>query len=206
MTCDQYVQATKLERISYVVARHPATILFGYLTVFMGGMCLRAIWINPIRHVDSLIAMILHVALVIGLSLLGWQYLVLCLMLPLSVSCAIGSYLFYAQHNFPGCKLHHHQKWSYVHAALQSSSYMRMHPLMRWFTGNIGYHHIHHLNAKIPFYKLPRAMASLVELQAPQSTSLRIADICGCFRSNLWDSANQRFVSYREAKLCATMP
>ncbi len=201
MTCEQYAASTRWQKWQYIASRHWLTIGLGYLTVFMGGMCIRAIFVNPTRHFDSAIALVLHAGLALGLSMIGWEYLILCLILPLTISCGIGSYLFYAQHNFPSCKLNHHQKWSYVRAALYSSSYMRMHPIMRWFTGNIGYHHVHHLNAKIPFYKLPVAMASLSELQQPQSTSLRILDIWACLRANLWDTQQDRFVSYREARL-----
>ncbi len=201
MTCQQYAASTRWQKLSYIFSRHPVTICLGYLTVFMGGMCLRAIFLNPARHIDSVLALILHVAIAIGLASFGWDYLILCLILPLVVACGIGSYLFYAQHNFPDCKLDRREQWSYVRAALASSSYMRMHPIMHWFTGNIGYHHVHHLNAKIPFYRLHDAMESLVELQKPSSTSLRLSDIYACFRLNLWDTKLERFVSYREARL-----
>ena len=202
MTCEQFATASRWQRIQYVAARHPLTIGLGYLTVFMGGMCLRTMFSNPGRHADSAIALLLHVAIFAGLAWLGWDYLVLCLVLPLTIACGIGSYLFYAQHNFPGCILDRREKWSHVRAALQSSCYMHMSPVMRWFTGNVGYHHIHHLNAKIPFYRLPEAMQSLAELQKPSSTSLQIADIWACFRLNLWDCRQGRFVSYREASSC----
>jgi acyl-lipid omega-6 desaturase (Delta-12 desaturase) len=201
MTCQQFASSTRWQKLSYIFSRHPLTIGCGYLTVFMGGMCLRAVILNPARHFDSLLALILHLTLVVGLAFVGWDYLALCLILPLVVSCGIGSYLFYAQHNFPGCMLDRRDQWSYVRAALASSSYMRMHPIMNWFTGNIGYHHVHHLNAKIPFYRLHDAMESLVELQKPSSTSLHLADIFACFRLNLWDTKLERFVSYREARL-----
>ncbi len=59
--------------------------------------------------------------------------------------------------------------------------------LMRWFTGNIGYHHVHHLNSKIPFYRLPEAMAAIKELQDPVTTSLRPRDVFACLRLKLWD-------------------
>ena len=206
MTCEQYAASTRWQQWQYKASRHWLTIALGYLTVFMGGMCIRAVVISPTRHLDSLIALLLHVALMVGLAFIGWQYVILCLILPLMIACGVGSYLFYAQHNFPSCRLNRHEKWSYVRAALESSSYMRMHPVMRWFTGNIGYHHIHHLNAKIPFYKLPAAMASLQELQKPNATSLKLSDIWACFRSNLWDNQRERFVSYREARLALLAP
>ena len=71
---------------------------------------------------------------------------------------------------------------------------------MQWFTGNIGYHHIHHLNVRIPFYRLPEAMAAIPELQSPVTTSLEPRDIVACFQASLWDEKRQRMVSYREAR------
>jgi len=70
---------------------------------------------------------------------------------------------------------------------------------MQWFTGNIGYHHVHHLNVRIPFYRLPEAMAAIPELQSPATTSLAPREILDCFRSSLWDEDLQRMISYREA-------
>jgi len=75
-----------------------------------------------------------------------------------------------------------------------------MNPVMRWFTANIGYHHVHHLNARIPFYRLPEAMAAIEDLQAPGTTSLRPADIIRCLRLNLWDPQKDRLVSFAEAR------
>jgi omega-6 fatty acid desaturase (delta-12 desaturase) len=89
--------------------------------------------------------------------------------------------------------------WTFYRAALESSSYMRLNKIMQWFTGNIGYHHIHHLNVRIPFYRLPEAMAAIPELQSPVTTTLWPGDIINCFKSSLWDEDQQRMVSYREA-------
>jgi len=74
---------------------------------------------------------------------------------------------------------------------------------MQWFTGNIGFHHIHHLNVRIPFYRLPEAMATIPELQSPITTSLAPKDIVACFKAALWDEELQRMVSYREARKLA---
>ena len=71
--------------------------------------------------------------------------------------------------------------------------------IMHWFTGNIGYHHVHHLNAKIPFYRLPEAMAGLQELQSPQVTTLFPMDIVRCLRLKLWDPVEDRLLTFREA-------
>jgi omega-6 fatty acid desaturase (delta-12 desaturase) len=109
---------------------------------------------------------------------------------------AFGAYLFYAQHNFPAVELRDEAEWSYVHAALHSSSFIRMGRLMRWFTGNIGYHHVHHLNARIPFYRLPEAMAGIAELQSPRDTSLALRDVAACLRLKLWDRDQNRLVPF----------
>ena len=70
---------------------------------------------------------------------------------------------------------------------------------MRWFTGNIGYHHVHHVNVRIPFYRLPEAMAGIRALQSPHTTGLTLRAIRECLRASLWDEDAQRMVSYREA-------
>ena len=65
---------------------------------------------------------------------------------------------------------------------------------MSWFTANIGFHHIHHLNSRIPFYRLPDVMRELPELQNPRTTTLHPRDIRACLRLKLWDVASQTMV------------
>lgn len=115
------------------------------------------------------------------------------------MAAALGSYLFFAQHSFRRMIILSPEAWTFYRAALVSSSYMRLNRLMQWFTGSIGYHHIHHLNVHIPFYRLPETMAAIPELQSPVTTSLTQREIAACFRSCLWDEDRQRMVSYREA-------
>jgi acyl-lipid omega-6 desaturase (Delta-12 desaturase) len=199
MTAERYTSASWFTRFQYVAARHPLMIGLGYLTVFMGGMCIRPLMIGPRQHLDALMALILHIAATIAFLSFGWDVLLLCMTLPLAIACGLGSYLFYAQHNFPGCLHNQREDWTHASAALRSSSYIAMSPIMMWFTGNIGYHHIHHLNAKIPFYRLPEAMAGMPELQKPASTTLRPTDVFACFQQNLWDADREQFVTYRQA-------
>jgi omega-6 fatty acid desaturase (delta-12 desaturase) len=116
----------------------------------------------------------------------------------MTIASALGSYLFFAQHSFKRMRIISPEVWTYYRAAMESSSYMRLNKVMQWFSGNIGYHHIHHLNVRIPFYNLPAAMAAIPELQSPVTTSLAPRDIVDCFRSCLWDEERQRMVSYRE--------
>jgi omega-6 fatty acid desaturase (delta-12 desaturase) len=73
---------------------------------------------------------------------------------------------------------------------------MRMNPLMRWLSGNIGFHHVHHLNPQIPFYRLPEAMAGISALQTPVVTSLRWKDVYGCFTLKLWDPKLETMVAF----------
>jgi omega-6 fatty acid desaturase (delta-12 desaturase) len=73
-----------------------------------------------------------------------------------------------------------------------------MNRMMRWFTANIGYHHVHHVNARIPFYRLPEAMNSMKELQQPQTTSLHPAEIWKCLQLKLWDTNKGRMITMQE--------
>lgn len=129
----------------------------------------------------------------------GWSFAAFAFLIPTWIAMLSGAYLFYIQHNFPEAKIADQQDWAYVDAALSASSYLETGMVMRWFTGNIGYHHVHHLNAKIPFYRLPEAMKGLVGLQNPGRTSLSIRDISGCLRLKLWDSDLRQFVTFAAA-------
>jgi omega-6 fatty acid desaturase (delta-12 desaturase) len=117
---------------------------------------------------------------------LGWAAYWLGVAVPLTIATAAGAYLFYAQHNFPEVYLQPREEWNYVRAALGSSSYMPMGPVMNFFTGNIGFHHVHHLNPSIPFYRLPEVMRAIPELRAPRKTTLNPWDIALCFRLDVW--------------------
>ena len=118
-------------------------------------------------------------------------------MIPHFIAHSIGSYLFYAQHNFPDASFDDKSGWTHEKAALESSSYMKTGPLMAWFTANIGYHHIHHLNARIPFYRLPEAAREVPELRSPKTTSLHPRDILRCMRLKVWDVESQRMIGVR---------
>ena len=187
------------DRLKYRLVRHPLMIIFGYLTVFAYGMCVSSFLRDPKRHWTSLLVLMLHIALSCALVIkLGWLTYVFALLIPVMIATGLGSYLFYAQHNFPDAEIKPRRQWSYAHAALSSSSFMEMSPLMHWFTGNIGYHHVHHLNPSVPFYRLPEAMAALPELQDPPRTSLAPREIVRCLRLKLWDSERNELVGYPE--------
>lgn len=197
MTVEMWRRATKGKRAMYAAARHPLTILFGYVTIFLLGMCFGSFVKKPRQYWDSGLAIALHAALVGSLTyLFGFQMALFAVILPLVVACAVGSYLFYAQHNFPDIHIEPRQTWSFQKAALESSSYMSTGPVMGWFTGHIGLHHIHHLNAVIPFYRLHEAMAAVPELQLRPQTSLAPRDIAACLRLKLWDPVAKQMVPF----------
>ena len=183
----------------YVFARHPLTMMLGYLTVFAGGMCIGAFLREPRTHWQGPAALLAHgVVLGSAWSLFGGLAALFTVVLPLFLACGVGSYMFYAQHNFPSCELRSREAWNYHHAALVASSMFDMHPVMHWFTGNIGYHHVHHLNHQIPFYRLPEAMAAIPELQSPGRTSWSFADVRDCLRLKLWDQDRARLVGWSD--------
>jgi len=201
VSTDMWRMMRPRQRTFYRIIRHPLTILFGYFTIFMAGMCISAFARDPRAHWEGPAAMVTHFTI---MGLVAWFVspwaAFFSIMLPLFIATAAGSYLFYAQHTFPDCELRSRENWVYHHAALKSSSMFDMNPLMHWFTGNIGYHHVHHLNHQIPFYRLPEAMAAMPELQSPGRTSWHPRDVAACLSLKLWDHEKNRFVGWDEAE------
>jgi acyl-lipid omega-6 desaturase (Delta-12 desaturase) len=170
------------------------------VTIFAVTICLVPLLRDPKRHWDSALSLLAHGGLICLLwSLGGFALAFFAVLLPMALASALGGYLFFAQHSFKRMYVASPQAWSFYRAALESSSYIRLNKALQWFTGNIGYHHIHHLNVRIPFYRLPEAMAAIAELQSPVCTSLAPREILDCFRASLWDEARQHMVSYRDA-------
>ncbi|HEV2330347.1 MAG TPA: fatty acid desaturase [Verrucomicrobiae bacterium] len=199
MTREQYRQTPPAERLLYLFMRHPLTILFGYITVFLFGMVILPFFNSPRKHIDSIPAFLLHVTLAIWLTVhFGWIALVLTMFVPFLIAGALGSYLFYAQHNFPGVILKDKAGWTFEGAALESSSFLNTNRIMAWFTGNIGYHHIHHLNHRVPFYRLPEVYRDIPELRQARTTSLHPMEIFRCLRLKVWCVETQRMVGFRD--------
>ena len=103
MTKSQYLKSSTATRLKYLFMRHPLTMLSGYFIVFLYGMCINPFFNDPKKHFDCLVALLIHVSIGVGLTLAwGWPGLLLTQTIPHLIASAIGSYLFYAQHNFPG--------------------------------------------------------------------------------------------------------
>lgn len=198
-TKNQFNKASKFERAQYLFIRHHLTILFGYIFAFWYGMCLLSLFRNPKKHWDSAIAILFHVS--IGACFLiygGLLTFILAFLIPALISSFIGSYLFYAQHNFPGARFNKKEDWNYADAALHSTSYMKMNRVLRWFLGNIGYHHVHHMNALIPFYRLPEVHHSFPEFHIVGKTSLHPREMHRCLQLKVWDPELDRMVTLKE--------
>jgi omega-6 fatty acid desaturase (delta-12 desaturase) len=164
-------------------------------------MCLYPFFKKPREHYDCLIAFVAHLVIAVAIvSLFGWVGLLLTLLIPYFIADAVGTYLFYAQHNFPSVSFNDNAGWTYEKAAMESSSFMKTGPIWAWFTANIGYHHIHHLNARIPFYRLPEAVNAIPELKNPKATSLHPMDIIRCLRLKVWDVESQQMVGVGNIK------
>lgn len=198
VTKKKYLDMTPVQKFTYLAIRHPVTIALGYFFMFIIGMCLRSFIKNPRKHFDSLIALILHFTVAVLLFVfMGWQAWFFMFFLPFLISFGLGSYLFYAQHNFPTVEFYENKNWVYEKAALASSSFMKMNSVMAWFTGYIGYHHIHHLNSKIPFYRLTEVMKHFAELQNCKTTSLTPRAISACLKLKVWDQESNRMIGVR---------
>lgn len=199
ITKNRFLSLTKKERAIYLINRHPLTIIMGYFTLFIYWLNLKSFFQSPGRHLDSLLALIIH-----GLGatavwyFLGSETFWIGWFFPFFMAFAMGSYLFYCQHNFPGAKFRENHDWTYDNAALTSTSCMPMNPIMQWFTGNIGYHHVHHLNSRIPFYRLVEAMKSMPELRNAPTTSWALPEIVRCFRLKLWDPEKDKMITLQQ--------
>lgn len=201
LTREGFERASASEQRLYLFIRHPLTIFFGGVTTFFWGMCCLSFIRNPGKHWDSAVALLLHLALTIGLLVaFGVKVYFLAFLLPIMIAGALGSYLFYAQHNFPGARFVEKEEWTYANAAMNSSSYMQGGPVMRWLTANIGYHHIHHANARIPFYRLPDVYRDIEEFRAVCTTSLKPRDVFACLSMKVWDPETGRMLTRAEMR------
>ncbi len=120
-------------------------------------------------------------------------------LLVLVVSGALGVWLFYVQHQFEDTYWELHPEWQFHRAGIEGSSFLDMPRVLHWFTGNIGYHHIHHLSSRIPNYRLRRCMEENPELN--HVTRLTVRGTLRCARLKLWDQASRRLISFGELRV-----
>ncbi|HEX2652782.1 MAG TPA: fatty acid desaturase [Xanthobacteraceae bacterium] len=114
----------------------------------------------------------------------------------LLIAASIGVWLFYVQHQFEETTWHEGQTWNLHDAALHGSSHYDLPPVLRWLTANIGVHHVHHLNSRIPYYRLPQVLRDYPELHAVGR--LTLMESLRCVRLTLWDESQKKLISFRE--------
>lgn len=131
-------------------------------------------------------------------ALFGWQILLTVILPVLVVTSWIGGWLFFIQHQFEDTYWQPAKDWNFRDAALGGSSYYALPPLLQWFTGSIGLHHIHHLCSAIPNYRLQECLNQSHELQTMNRMTIR--DSIQCIGLSLWDEDLQRMVSFRQAR------
>lgn len=199
ITKKRFLALSKTEQNLYLINRHPITILLAYFTLFIYWLNVKSFWQSPQKHPDSFVSLLLHFTTG-GLLwyFLGFGTFMVIWFLPFFVAFAMGAYLFYCQHNFPGAEFAENHDWQYDKAALRSTSYMKMSKVLQWATANIGFHHVHHLNSRIPFYNLPWAMEEMPELQNPPITTWSPVEIYNCFKLKLWDGENSKMIRMNE--------
>jgi omega-6 fatty acid desaturase (delta-12 desaturase) len=114
------------------------------------------------------------------------------------VASIAGVWLFYVQHQFEDVYWERRPDWNYARAALEGSSFYKLPKILQWFSGNIGFHHIHHLESRIPNYNLQTCYAEVPEFR--QAVTMGLWDSIKCMRMKLWDEHRQRMVTFREAQ------
>ena len=141
--------------------------------------------------------------LITGLSLLIGFGAFMKIWVPiLFLSGATGVLLFYVQHQFEDAYWRGEGEWDYATAAVMGSSYFRLPRVFQWFTGNIGFHHVHHLSPRIPNYRLERCHRENPEFQ--QVTTLTLAHSIRTLRLKLWDEEAGRMIGFRELRQLRT--
>ncbi|MBS4216246.1 MULTISPECIES: fatty acid desaturase [Neobacillus] len=129
---------------------------------------------------------------------IGWQAFLIVQGTIFMIAGAAGIWLFYIQHTFEDSYFEEDKDWEYVRAAVEGSSYYKLPKLLQWLTGNIGFHHVHHLNPRVPNYKLEEAHNNTLPLQ--NVPTITLATSLKSLKFRLWDEEKKDFVSFKEAK------
>jgi omega-6 fatty acid desaturase (delta-12 desaturase) len=201
MTTDEYRAASPGRRLWYRIYHHPLFLLsIGPVIKFV---IVERLVLEPelrSRRVRTGVYLtnvaIVCFAVLMSLWLGPGRYIVIQLMV-VAFGGIPAAFLFYIQHSFPGTYWRRHDEWDYVEASLAGSSRLVLPGFLQWVTGNIGFHHIHHLAPRVPNYRLAKAQAACPELQP--GCTLTLGTSLGILRTKLWDEAAGRYVTFAEA-------
>jgi len=205
LTVKEYAGLPRLRRLGYRLYRHPL-VMFGLGPAYLFfleqrlpvGMMRRGWrpWASTLGNGAAVLA---------GLGGLIWLFglapVLIVNVATMLLAATIGVWLFYVQHQFEGAQWARNGAWKRDQAALTGSSHYDLPAVLRWFTANIGIHHVHHLSSRIPFYRLARVLKDHPELRAVSRVG--IWESFGFARLALWDEAAGRLVSFREARVAA---
>ena len=202
LTVEEYVALPPLRRLGYRLYRHPL-VMFGLGPAFVF-FIMQRLPVGMMRQGWRPWASVLGngLAALAGLAGLIWLFglapVLIVNVVTMLLAATIGVWLFYVQHQFEGAVWARNGAWKRDRAALTGSSHYDLPPVLRWFTANIGIHHVHHLSSRIPFYRLPAVLRDHPELKAV--SRVRLWESFRCARLTLWDEAAGRLVSFREAQ------
>jgi len=199
LTVAEYRALPRIKRLGYRLYRHPA-VMFGLGPAYMfllqhrlpiGLMSDRRAWLSVMGTNLGLAAF--------SAPFLLWEPAAFLLVHVPTVVIAgsIGLWLFYVQHQFEGAWWARNDAWSLHEASLKGSSHLDLPPVLRWFTANVGVHHVHHISSRIPFYRLGQVMKDNPELHP--TSRITLSDTALSVRLALWDETNGAMVSFRDA-------
>ncbi|MEK4563896.1 fatty acid desaturase [Alkalihalobacillus sp. FSL R5-0424] len=200
MTISEYQAASKREKLMYRLYRNPL-VMFGLGPVYLFLLKNRFNRKEAPRkeRINTYVTNLCIVLLAtVTFLLVGWQAFLMIQLPIFFISGMLGIWLFYVQHTFEDTYFEEDENWDYVKAAVEGSSYYKLPPLLQWLTGNIGYHHVHHLSPRIPNYKLAEAHNKTEQLKNIPTITLRTSLTSLKFR--LWDTEEKRFVGYNVLK------
>ncbi len=202
LTLEEYRARSPFGRFMYRLYRHPVVLFVlgpSYLFILQNRLPLglmNAGW----RYWTSAMGTNAMIGIALGLIVwFGGLMPVLLIFLPTSVIAAtIGVWLFYVQHQFEETHWSRGDDWQLHDAALEGSSHYVLPQPLRWMSGNIGIHHVHHLYSRIPFYRLPEVIRDHRELAEAQRLTIR--ESLQTVRLHLWDEAQGKLMSFAEAR------
>ena len=199
LTLSEYQAMSPRDRWLYRLGQHPFVTQFlippfVFLLVYRTPFDTPKSWSRERRSV--LVTNLTQVALFAALvACFGWQ-MVASVHLPIIILASIaGIWMFAVQHRFEGVKWLPQEEWSSTRAALQGTSYFKLPRVLQWFTGNIGFHHVHHLLPRVPNYKLEACHDTLIE-QGTKFHTLTLRDALRAPRFVLWDEAENVMVPF----------
>lgn len=196
LTRSEYSHATKAKQLCYRIYRSPAGLIgLGALVSFMLRYRLPTRKSTRKERMSVVLTNLLILGVIVLAELtIGWRTY-LSIQLPVVwMAGAVGVWLFYVQHQFKGVYWSRKGEWDAVRAAMEGSSFYQLPPLLRWFSSNIGYHHVHHLTPRIPNYRLKACYDAIPALQAKKPLTLR--DSFASLRLKLWDEERKELVGF----------